>query len=238
MWLGVQVLTDLRPISAKMQCLRFGVLQLARTRSVVRCRASAFSSASASGGSNGAATAQRLRGTSWSKKLGKWQAIITVSGERTVIGSFDDVQQAADAYSAAKAAVKQTRGKSGEPARQGGATPPVPSVECHPTYLGVLRERGVPLWEAVLRLDGEGSKEISGGEYESAEEAAKAYDALARMYVGTAAPTNFPLDTYEAWGELSLTAAPLRWPSFPRDAAHYLPLASSPSRGRRNHWPD
>ena len=187
-----------------MQCLRFGVLQLARTRSVlsrrVRCHASAFTSA-ASGDSNGAATAQRLRGTSWNKKLGKWQAIITVAGERTVIGSFDDVQQAADAYSAAKAAVKQTRGKSGEPARQGGATPPVPSVERHPTYLGVLRERGVPLWEAVLRLDGEGSKEISGGEYESPEEAAKAYDALARMYVGTAAPTNFPLDTYEAWGE-------------------------------------
>lgn len=35
--------------------------------------------------------------------------------------------------------------------------------------------------------------EISGGMYDNAEEAAKAYDALARMYFGPGAEVNYPV---------------------------------------------
>lgn len=153
-----------------------------------------------------AVDAQRLKGTTYNKKTGKWQAIITVDGKRSVLGSFDDVKQAADAYAAAKAVVKDQQyqtnrkknGAGGEAATP--AAPAPPPVELHPTFRGVMREVGVPLWEAVLRVEGgEDSKEISGGEYETPEEAARAYDALARMYLGADAPTNFPMNTYEAW---------------------------------------
>jgi ribosome-associated protein len=65
-------------------------------------------------------------------------------------------------------------------------------------YIGVIQEGvGATLWEAVISLPS--NKEISGGEYETEEEAAKAYDALARMYLGESAKTNFPLDPYTSW---------------------------------------
>ena len=55
---------------------------------------------------------------------------------------------------------------------------------------------GATLWEAVVVADG---REISGGEYDTEEEAARAYDALARMYLGADAATNFPNDPYTSW---------------------------------------
>ena len=48
--------------------------------------------------------------------------------------------------------------------------------------------------------DGDASaREISGGEYEDEAEAARAYDALARMYLGAGARTNFARDAFSAW---------------------------------------
>jgi ribosome silencing factor RsfS/YbeB/iojap len=65
-------------------------------------------------------------------------------------------------------------------------------------YIGIIQEGvGATLWEAVISLPS--NKEISGGEFETEEEAAKAYDALARMYLGETAKTNFPLDPYTSW---------------------------------------
>jgi hypothetical protein len=65
-------------------------------------------------------------------------------------------------------------------------------------FRGVVQEGvGATLWEAQITLpDG---RVLSGGEYEGEEEAAKAYDALARMYLGGDAPTNFASDPYTAW---------------------------------------
>lgn len=64
-------------------------------------------------------------------------------------------------------------------------------------YKGVIQEGpGATLWEAVVSVNG---KEISGGEYDTEEEAARAYDALARMYLGEDATTNFPQDAYTSW---------------------------------------
>ena len=51
-------------------------------------------------------------------------------------------------------------------------------------------------WEAVITVNG---REVSGGEYDTQEAAARAYDALARMYIGADAPTNFPVDPYTSW---------------------------------------
>ena len=149
--------------------------------------------------------ALRLKGATWNKKTNQWQAIITVNGKRTNLGSFDDAKQASDAYMAAKAVVKDEQYKNNRQ-KKGTAAPddkPVAasalSIELHPTFIGVIREAGMPLWEAVLKMDGDEAKEISGGEYESPEEAARAYDALARMYLGASASTNFSIDTYEQW---------------------------------------
>ena len=99
------------------------------------------------------------------------------------------------------------------------------TVERSARYIGVLREGpGATLWEAVLELPDDSSaassaasasaaaaeapgapaaapavREISGGEYETEAEAARAYDALARMYLGAGARTNFARDAFAAW---------------------------------------
>jgi len=76
-------------------------------------------------------------------------------------------------------------------------------------FIGVIKEGDKKTWEAVLDLPprlGEDTtlpRTISGGEYETAEEAAKAYDALVRMYLGSDGiadgKTNFPIDDLRSW---------------------------------------
>jgi ribosome-associated protein len=76
-------------------------------------------------------------------------------------------------------------------------------------FIGVIKEGDKKTWEAVLDLSprrGEDNilpRTISGGEYETEEEAAKAYDALVRMYLGGAegsdVKTNFPIDDLRSW---------------------------------------
>ena len=55
---------------------------------------------------------------------------------------------------------------------------------------GVIYDTETKKFEAVLAHN---DNEISGGMYDKAEEAAKAYDALARMYKGADAEVNFPV---------------------------------------------
>lgn len=66
-------------------------------------------------------------------------------------------------------------------------------------YRGVWGEEtaGPVVYEAVLEVNG---NRVSGGEYETAEEAARAYDALSIMYFGEAgAKLNFPATEYQKW---------------------------------------
>lgn len=65
-------------------------------------------------------------------------------------------------------------------------------------YIGVIKDSANPnnQWEAVIVHNG---SEISGGEYDDEADAAKAYDALARMYQGPNAKTNFAIDPYKSW---------------------------------------
>jgi ribosome-associated protein len=76
-------------------------------------------------------------------------------------------------------------------------------------FIGVIKEGDKKTWEAVLDLSPKVSNDvdlprtISGGEYETEEEAAKAYDALVRMYLGGEegknVTTNFPIDDLRSW---------------------------------------
>lgn len=71
--------------------------------------------------------------------------------------------------------------------------------------MGVLHDRDAGTFEAVVDLPGgtAGSNgrpvQASGGHYPTADEAARAYDALARMYHGADAACNFPPDAYAAF---------------------------------------
>lgn len=55
---------------------------------------------------------------------------------------------------------------------------------------------GPVVYEAVVAT---GHGEVSGGEYESAEEAARAYDAVAIMYGLEAGALNFDRESYSTW---------------------------------------
>ena len=158
----------------------------------------------------------RYRGTTFDSRSGRWRASLTVSGVRVSLGTFGSGKEAADAYLAAKAVytdpvhgrryreadsgVREVAAAAAAPAAT-GAGADAAGAPASP-YIGVVRlecgAAGVPSWEAVLVVNGE---EVSGGEYESAEEAARAYDALARMYGGAAGTTrtNFAAEAASAW---------------------------------------
>jgi hypothetical protein len=68
-----------------------------------------------------------------------------------------------------------------------------------PEFRGVWAEEtaGPVVYEAVLEVNG---NRVSGGEYETAEEAARAYDALSIMYFGSeGAQLNFDASGYATW---------------------------------------
>lgn len=76
-------------------------------------------------------------------------------------------------------------------------------VQPVPGLLGVLHDRDSGDYEAVVELPKraeDGSPVMAtSGKYPTADEAARAYDALARMYQGEDAPTNFAVDAYSAF---------------------------------------
>ena len=57
-------------------------------------------------------------------------------------------------------------------------------------YRGIFWEKNCKKWEANLRVD---NKSIYGGVFKTAEEAARAYDEIAKKYHGGFAQLNFPL---------------------------------------------
>lgn len=85
--------------------------------------------------------------------------------------------------------------------KRAAAMHPVQPVE---GLVGVLFDRDSGLYEAVVdlpRVDGDTGRgaQATGGQFDSAEAAAHAHDALARMYHGVDAPCNYPADSYAAF---------------------------------------
>jgi ribosome-associated protein len=93
-------------------------------------------------------------------------------------------------------------------------------------FRGVFFDRDTGKFEAILALPEAAGNAVlqaqglapssspvnaSGGEYDSAEDAARAYDSLARMYFGGDAETNFPLDAYAAFEPPRVEARPQRF---------------------------
>jgi hypothetical protein len=118
----------------------------------------------------------KLKGATFDKRTQKYKALITVNGVRSLLGTFDTEKQASDAYLAAKAVMKDEQYRNNRAPRSAAdqehsSNSASPLLCQHPEFIGVFREEGALLWEAVISVDG---KSISGGEYETAEEAARA----------------------------------------------------------------
>lgn len=91
-----------------------------------------------------------------------------------------------------------------ESARQESARPPTTRPMAASGYKGVYRYG--KRWAAVLWIDG---RQERLGAYDTAEEAARAYDAAAREKFGSAADVNFPDDDVEPYVEKLATDTPL-----------------------------
>jgi hypothetical protein len=143
------------------------------------------------------APSPKYKGVYADEATGQWRAVLTVGKEKVGLGLFPTEKEAADAHLISsemhkleKAARRRPRLRRGDradhqpstaaPPAQAQNEPPAPPVEVRrSSYMGVIQEGDTTLWEAVITVNG---KDISGGEYETELEAAKAYDALARMY--------------------------------------------------------
>lgn len=175
----------------------------------------------ADSGASGAsyAGARRVPGSS-----SMWTASMTVRGKRVSLGNFSSAKEASDAAAAAAAAARDadtargaargvlTRaeaaarglsvfGDDGEEVVEVAGGEPAAAVNpsaASSRFRGVVREgQGATLWEAVYR--GADGRVVSGGEYETEDEAARAHDALLRMYGGDESLANFSVDAYSAW---------------------------------------
>lgn len=76
-----------------------------------------------------------------------------------------------------------------------------------------FEEDAAARYEAVIVVKG---MQVSGGKYETAEEAARAFDALTRMYHGAEAETNFDRD------DVSSAAAAAAWVPPTAEASHHI----------------
>lgn len=116
-----------------------------------------------------------------------WQA---ADAARQAGGSAEEVKLAAKSAGSGEIQVEGVEGAAGT------ATSVPPVDVSSEDYIGVA-SAGDGQWEAVFTTAK--GLQVSGGSYDSPEEAARAYDALARMYEGSGATTNFVVDTYSGW---------------------------------------
>ncbi len=127
-----------------------------------------------------------LVGAYWSQSRKVWFSRAKLDGRMVDLGTFESPEQAHDAY------VYATEWHDIDTSpQQDVAEKPVKK------YVGVWYHTGPGTFEAVLEHNGQ---ELSGGHYDTAEEAAAAHDALARMYAGDNAVTNFDATSeYADW---------------------------------------
>ena len=114
-------------------------------------------------------------------------ARLLVGGEVLDLGVYPTAEAASEAFVGAKMML-------GAQAEAAAEAPQRPVKK----YRGVMYDRDTGEFEAVLgRPDG---TEVSGGTYATAEEAARGYDALARMYGGPDVQVNFEAPSqYAEW---------------------------------------
>lgn len=130
-------------------------------------------------------SADRLRGAYHNPKTGKFTSSISVAGQRQYLGTFDTAEEAHEAYELAKAA--QEGQKSSKRARS-----PVRKV---PGFVGVFLDRDTGTFQGLVDVPGR-DLQVATEAYATAEEAARAYDYVARMYLGDKAPVNFDTDKW------------------------------------------
>eukprot|EP01138_Halocafeteria_seosinensis_P002133 gb/GECG01002183.1/.p1 GENE.gb/GECG01002183.1/~~gb/GECG01002183.1/.p1 ORF type:complete len:374 (+),score=54.62 gb/GECG01002183.1/:1-1122(+) len=142
---------------------------------------------------------EKLPGAYYNKQRQHWMSRIMVNGKLMYLGSFSTAQEAHEAYMAAKSFFDP-----------GAAEKLVSRMKNVRKYKGVIYDTETKNFEAVLVHN---DNEISGGMYDTAEKAAKAYDALARMYKGADAETNFTNDgTNPSWVPPEQEMRPVRIP--------------------------
>lgn len=134
-----------------------------------------------------------FKGIYFRKARGKWIASISVERKYTHLGSYDTPEEAARAYDQAAYSIY------GEFARLN-----FPLQYANANYIHVVSQkpasgyRGVVLqgrrWTARLRVN---DKLHSIGTFDTAIEAARAYDRYALRHRGEAAKLNFPKEDYE-----------------------------------------
>lgn len=130
------------------------------------------------------------KGVSFSKIINKWEAYITVRGHRIRLGYFDTAKDAAHAYDLAAVDYH------GEFAVLNFSTTQIPvlrklqalQANNRTGYRGVSYRSDNGKW----RMDFQYFGKRQTATFDSAIEAAQAYDNLARKYVGASARLNFP----------------------------------------------
>ena len=121
----------------------------------------------------------RFPGVSWVKKGRKWHAQIRINGRTKHLGSFKVEEDAARAYEAA--AKERAALYASQPKGRGRST-----------YRGVSWNTSNNKWIAFIHEDG---KQKHLGYFKVEKEAARAYDAAARLLLGDNATTNFKITT-------------------------------------------
>lgn len=135
------------------------------------------------------------KGVHWHKGEGKWHARVLHDGKRHYLGAFDTAEDAARAYDRAAILTFGEFARINFPRDEYGDAP---TIEKRPRrnntlgYTGIAHETKHGYWIAKIKHQG---KDRHIGVYATAEEAARAYDKVARELHGDRARLNFPSGT-------------------------------------------
>lgn len=176
------------------------------------------------------------RGVTWHKSEKRWAAYIYTQNKQTFLGTFDSKEKAARAYDTAARKYLGDRAALNFPNDNIEVVKETRRRPASSDYRGVFWSNTKNRWMVEIYR---GRKKIYVGRFVDMEDAARAYDSVAKQYLGDEAQLNFPDDPIVPLDEIKRRSSKPRFQKQRSNVQKRRPGGTSQYRGvsrNKNRW--